>query len=106
MAYLRYLMQLLFDNMIEWVIISLVLVCIIMAVGIVAAVVLQKKRKGAKKKDVNYRAIFGAGLAFIPSGIAIAIATRNFGLMGITGLGVVYVILGLQHKDEWKNKKK
>lgn len=92
------------DSMIEWVIISLVLVAVVLVLGVAAILVLQK-RKGVKKRDVDYRAIFGAGLAFIPAGIAVAIATRNPGLIGISGLGVVYVVLGLQHKDEWKKWK-
>ena len=80
--------------MIEWVIISLVLVAVLLVVG-VAAILVYQKRKGGKKKDVDYRAIFGAGLAFIPAGIAVAIATRNPGLIGITGLGVAVTITGV-----------
>jgi len=79
------------------------------AIGIVAilfAVILiilvKRNKRKATCKETDYRALYVLGICFIPVGIATAIATKNPGLMGITALGVVYMIMGLQNKDKWK----
>ena len=90
----------------EWIITALVLAGVMVILGVVVVLVLHKKRKGVKNKEPDYRAFYGVGFVFMPAGIALMIATRNPGLLGITALGIVYIAIGLANKDKWKKKKK
>lgn len=89
----------------EWVIITLVIAGIMLILGVIVILILQKKRKDVKKKEPDYRAFFCVGFVFMPAGIALMIGTKNPGLLGITALGAFYIILGLANKDKWKKNK-
>ena len=86
----------------EWIIITLVLAGIMLVLGVIVIFVMQKKSK--RKKETDYRALYSIGFVFIPAGIALMIATKNPGLLGITALGIVYMSIGLANKDKWKKK--
>jgi predicted membrane channel-forming protein YqfA (hemolysin III family) len=85
-----------------WLILSIGILTVL--IGVAVVIILRKKQ--GKVQATNYFAFYAVGLTFIPAGIAIAIATKNPGLIGVTGLGVVYVVIGLQHKDEWPQNRK
>jgi hypothetical protein len=56
-----------------------------------------------KVNDTDYRSIFYMGLIFNCSGIALTIATRNPGLLGMMAFGIILMINGLINKDKWFN---
>ncbi len=62
-------------------------------------------KKKNSKKEINYYTLFVMGMCFMPLGV-IGIATENYGFMGLTGLGVVYMAAGLSHRNEWPQNKK
>ena len=49
-------------------------------------------------------AFFFLGISFVGMGTALT-AAINPGFTGITGLGIIYMIIGLKNKDKWPNKK-
>ena len=67
-----------------------------------AAVFIWSRSHKSFAKEPDYRAIFVLGICFLPLGIPLSIAVKNPGLLGISALGVVYVIIGLQNRDKWK----
>jgi len=89
----------------EWIIIALVLAGVLLILGIIIILVMQKKGKYVKKKEPDYRAFFCVGFVFMPAGIALMIGNKNPGLLGITALGILYIVFGLANKDKWKKNK-
>lgn len=87
----------------EFVLIGILIGIIVL--GITIWLLFRERRRGVKK-EVDYQAFFSIGIVFLCAGIPLAISTKNPGLLGISALGAFYIILGLQHKDEWKRKTK
>jgi hypothetical protein len=54
-----------------------------------------------EKKELNYKAIFLVGITFVGAGVAISAATGAAGI-GITGMGVVFILIGVRNRDKWK----
>jgi hypothetical protein len=52
--------------------------------------------------EMNYRGFFFIGLAFLPVGVTLFVATRNPGLIGISGVGAAYLVIGLSNRDKWE----
>jgi hypothetical protein len=79
----------------------------ILAILIILAIVLYLKirwmRKTGRKIEPNYRAMFYLGFPLIGTGVALAVATENPGMYGMTALGVIYLIMGITHRDQWQN---
>lgn len=80
-----------------WVILGLLILF-----GIIAIIV---KRKG-KKVPTDYYTLFIVGVTWLPFGILIwyfgNVSLGNF----FTILGLVYLVMGLVHKKEWKKNHK
>jgi hypothetical protein len=60
----------------------------------------RETEKGRNTK--NYEAFFILGISFLPVGIVLMVTTGNPGFIGMTGLGLVYTIIGLTNRDKWK----
>ncbi|MEE9525796.1 MAG: hypothetical protein V3V78_04295 [Candidatus Woesearchaeota archaeon] len=71
----------------------------IIALGIVAGIVAYQRKKSGKKHEVDYKAFFIMGVAFL----AIGIIDRDSSFFFIMGL--VFIALGLMNKDKWKKYK-
>ena len=71
---------------------------------VILMIVFWKKRKPKEGKGVDYQSFFVMGISFVGLGIVFT-ATINPGFLGITVLGVIYIILGWKNKDKWKKKK-
>lgn len=85
--------------------IVMALVVLGLVVTALSALVFWKRRKAGVEQEINYYAFFILGICFLPFG-AVGMATKNYGLMGITGLGIVYIGIGLAHRDKWPQNKK
>ena len=55
-----------------------------------------------KSREINYKAFLGVGLCFVSAGIAVAIATKNPGLMGLSVIGIAFIAISMKNKDKWK----
>ncbi|MFX0207767.1 MAG: hypothetical protein ACFFDT_17390, partial [Candidatus Hodarchaeota archaeon] len=71
---------------------------------ILGVLVAWKKRKEGKSKETDYRAFFIMGISFLPLGIVMTITIGNPGMLGLTALGIIYMIMGLANRDKWKKK--
>lgn len=77
------------DNKI-WLILSLVILLLIVALAVFFL--------GNKKKSVDYYALFISGIAWIFAGVPL----KNYGL---SVLGIVFLVIGLKHKDQWRTNR-
>lgn len=74
----------------------------VLALGIIVLFISMKKKKEGKYKESDYRAFFILGICcFLPMG-TIFMITISPGFIGFTGLGIIYMIIGLSHRDKWK----
>ena len=78
---------------------------ILVVLGIIVALVVLKKRKEGKPQETNYQAFFFIGICFLGVG-TVFMTTINPGFLGFTGLGLVYMIIGLANRDKWSKEKK
>lgn len=76
-----------------------IITVIILALGILVAVIALKRKKEGKYPEPDYRAFFIFGICLLPMGI-VFITTVNHGFIGFTGLGAIYMIIGLAHRDK------
>ncbi|NYT11830.1 MAG: hypothetical protein GKC03_04670 [Methanomassiliicoccales archaeon] len=86
--------------MTDWILILLIVAGLLTLLGLFLVIFLWKKRKeGAVEPD--YRAFFILGIIFAPMGIVLSVIV-TWALLGITALGVIYLIIGLTNRDKWK----
>jgi len=83
------------------ILVSMVAISIVL---VILMVVFWKKRKPKEDKEVDYQSFFIMGISFVGLGIVFTV-TINPGFLGITALGVIYILLGWKNKDKWKKKK-
>ena len=83
------------------IVISILAITVI--VGILLIVVLRKKKEAGVKHETDYQALFVMGISFVGMGTALT-ASVNSGFLGITALGIIYMLAGLKNKDKWKKK--
>jgi hypothetical protein len=90
--------------MMDFLLISLVLLGLALLVGVILVFVKLKKRKAGKVVEPNYQAFFAIGISFVGMGTALT-ATISPGFIGITALGIIYMIIGLANRDKWTKSK-
>ena len=73
--------------------------------GVLIGVFILRKRilyeNSNKQGDVDYRSFFVIGLTYIGAGVALSVSLRNPGFFGISGIGIVYMFIGLKNQDKW-----
>lgn len=57
---------------------------------------------GIRKKNPDYRALFIIGITFLGAGVAISTASGWPAGVGLIGVGVVFEVIALKHRDQWK----
>jgi len=77
----------------------------VLLVGVLVALNVRKNQKSGKKREVNYQAFFIMGISFTPLGTTMMIVTENPGMLGLTVMGIIYMIIGLANRDKWEKKK-
>tara|TARA_Y100000310_G_scaffold345263_1_gene463202 strand:- start:2675 stop:3058 length:384 start_codon:yes stop_codon:yes gene_type:complete len=87
--------------MVLFIIISILVLLVIF--GVIAIMVLKRGRK----KPTDYYNFFIIGIIWLPFGIFMSFVYED-GFIGnfFSILGLIYIILGLAHKKEWKNTHK
>ena len=85
----------------EWILILLIIAGLLTLLGLFLVFFLRKKRKEGSMEEPDYRVFFIQGIVFTPMGIVLSIIV-TWALLGITALGVIYLIIGLANRDKWK----
>ena len=75
-----------------------ILIVAIAAVVVILLIFFVVARK-QEKRPPNYRALFILGIVFLPLGIS----TENY---AFTGVGALFMIIGLANKKKWEKQKK
>ena len=90
---------------VPWIMITVLILLIIF--GIIAAVVATSNKKKGIKRKTDYYTFFIIGITWLPFGILMTIMDPDTSIGNIfTILGLVYAIIGLSHKDQWKKNRK
>ena len=58
-----------------------------------------------QKRETDYQALYGVGLIFMMSGVALSLTVGAAGI-GLFVLGLIFFVSGASNKDKWKTKKK
>jgi hypothetical protein len=58
-----------------------------------------------KEKQINYQALFVAGIIFLGAGAMYLISVNSGVGAGLMILGSSFMVIGGKNKDKWKNKK-
>ncbi len=74
-------------------------VMIIIALIVIGLMIIFTVTKRKRTQTTNYRALFIVGLSFIP----VSIATKN---TRILILGLIFLLISLLNRKEWKNEKR
>ncbi len=69
---------------------------IVLALIFIVVLVFTKK---AKKRKIDYHNFFIIGIIWVGAGVALGIGSGNYTLFA---MGLIFMILGLVHKKEWK----
>ncbi len=77
-----------------------VILAIVIAVGIIMALVVWKKKKG-------YRVFFTTGIIIVSASIVLMVISFILQIIFLIGipilvLGLIYLIIGLVNRDKWK----
>lgn len=84
----------------DWILILLIIAGLLTLLGLVFILFLSKKRKKGWVEP-DYRAFYILGIIFTPLGIVLSVVV-TWALLGITALGIIYLIIGLANRDKWK----
>lgn len=84
--------------------ILVILLVISIVIGILTVYLVNKRKKEGKNQEPNYYAFFILGICFLPLG-SLTFTTGNPGMMGLTALGIIYMSIGLSHRDTWEKDK-
>ena len=82
----------------------IILLILSIVIAILTIYWLKKKRKEGVNQEPNYYAFFIMGICFLPLG-SLTFTTGNPGMMGLTALGIIYMAIGLSHRDAWEKDK-
>ena len=91
------------------IVIATVILAIAMVTGIIAVLMVRKKKKEGKLQEPNYRVFFIIGISWVPFSIVLMLVSFVLQIPFYIGfplfaLGLVYLIVGLKNRDKWKKK--
>ena len=89
--------------------VSIAIASILVLVGVVALVLIWKRRRDGKPSEPNYRAFFMMGTVWFPVGLASMIIFLFLDVSFVVGLpllamGVIYLSIGLANRDKWNTR--
>ena len=89
----------------DLLVIALFLLGLTLLITLILVFVKLKNKPSGEPKEINYQAFFVMGIIFVGSGTALTAAISP-GFIGITALGIIYMLIGLKNRDKWANPKK
>ena len=85
----------------EWLLISVIILAILVLIGLIIIFIVLRKKKEGKIQEPNYQAFLPIGITFLGAGVVLSIAIDKPGFIGLTALGLTYMMIGLANKDKW-----
>ncbi len=87
-------------------VIALIILAIAVATGILAVVMIRKRKKEGKPQ-AEYRTFFILGVTWVPFSIVLMVVSFIFQIPFYIGfpffiIGLVYLIIGLKNRDKWQ----
>jgi peptidoglycan biosynthesis protein MviN/MurJ (putative lipid II flippase) len=84
-----------------------VIIAIVIAAGIIMALMVWKKKREGKAEEANYRTFFVVGTIVVCASIvlmAISFILQIFFVIvtPVLALGLIYLMIGLANRDKWK----
>jgi len=79
---------------------------IVIAVGIIMALMVWKKKRQGKAEEANYRVFFVVGIIVVCASIVLMFVSFILQILflivtPILALGLIYLIIGLVNRDRW-----
>ena len=86
-----------------------VILAIAIVTGIIAILMVRKKKNEGKLQEPNYRVFFIIGISWVPFSITLMLISFVLQIpfyihLPLFALGLVYLIVGLKNQDKWKRK--
>jgi len=83
------------------------IIAIVIAVGIIMALMVWKKKREGKAEEANYRVFFVVGTIVVSASIVLMFVSFILQILflivtPILALGLIYLIIGLVNRDKWK----
>jgi hypothetical protein len=78
---------------VPWILFGIIVLLTLVVLGIFIFI------KKGKKRKIDYHNFFIIGIIWVGAGIALGVSSKNYTLFI---MGLVFMILGLIHKKEWK----
>jgi len=89
--------------MVAWILITVLVLLIVL--GIIAIIISKNAGKG-KKRPSDYYNFFIMGIIWLPFGILMSFVDGDSSIGNIfIILGLVYTVIGLAHKKDWKKNR-
>jgi len=70
--------------------------------GFIVYLIVQKRKNTEGLQQINYKTFFILGACFLPAGIAISLSSDYNAFSVLSGLGLIYLIIGLKNRDKWE----
>jgi uncharacterized membrane protein len=90
-------------EMSQWLWVTAGILLIVILLGVLTGLAIIRRKKKTSQPP-NYQALFAMGIVFLGAGIILTLTTENWGFIGMTALGFVYIITGLANADTWHKK--
>jgi len=68
--------------------------------GFIVYLIVQKRKSKEELRQINYKTFFVLGACFLPAGIAISLSSDNNAFSVLSGLGLIYLVIGLNNRDK------
>ncbi len=85
-----------------WPVIMIALLIVSAIILAITVFMVKRKRKNGQTDNPDYRALFILGICFLPMGVSLSITLENPGFYGIAAMGFIFLLMGIAHRDEWK----
>ena len=86
----------------DWI--AYILLVLGVIVGMSTLAVYYTKKRAEEDTEMDYRSLFSLGIIFAPIGFVLWILLENPGMVGISMLGIIYLILGIVNRGKWKEE--
>lgn len=78
----------------------IILALVAITIGTIVVLITWKRKRQGKPPKINYLSFFLMGVCFLGVGIVL-MTTINSAFIGLSGIGVVSIIISLANRNKW-----